>query len=70
MATKKAAAATGGRKIRITMLKSLHGQLQQHRDNMRGLGLKRRHQTVERTATPQVLGMVNGSSFMVKVEEV
>ena len=58
------------KKLRLTLLKSLHGQLQMHRDNMRGLGLRHRHQSVERAATPAILGMVNASSFMVKVEEI
>ena len=59
-----------GKKIRVTMLKSTHGQLQMHRDNMRGLGLRRRHHSVELAATPAVLGMVRESGFMLKVEEV
>jgi large subunit ribosomal protein L30 len=61
---------TDGKKIRLTMLKSTHGQLQMHRDNMRGLGLRRRHHSVEVAATPAVLGMVRQSGFMLKVEEV
>ena len=68
MAIKKGQPATG--KVRLTMLKSTHGQLQMHRDNMRGLGLRRRHQTVELNATPAVLGMVKQSEFMLKVEQV
>ena len=62
--------AASGKKIKVTMLKSTHGQLQMHRDNMRGLGLRRRHHTVELVATPSVIGMVNQSAFMLKVEEV
>jgi large subunit ribosomal protein L30 len=58
------------RKIKVTLLKSTHGQLQMHRDNVRGLGLRRRHHTVELAATPAVLGMVKQSGFMLKVEEV
>ena len=58
------------KKIRVTMLKSLHGQLKMHRDNMRGLGLRRRHHSVELAVTPAVLGMVRESGFMLKVEEV
>jgi large subunit ribosomal protein L30 len=61
---------TEGKKIRVTMLKSTHGQLQMHRDNMRGLGLRRRHHSIEVTTTPAVLGMLRESGFMVKVEEV
>ena len=62
--------AASGKKIKVTMLKSTHGQLQMHRDNMRGLGLRRRHHSVEVLATPSVIGMVNQSAFMLKVEEV
>ena len=58
------------KKVRLTMLKSTHGQLHMHRNNMRGLGLRRRHQTVERVATPAVMGMVQESAFMLKVEQI
>ena len=58
------------KKIRVTLLKSTHGQLHMHRDNIRGLGLRRRHHSVELAVTPAVMGMVNQSAFMLKVEEV
>lgn len=57
-------------RIRVTLLRSIHGQLKQHRDNVRGLGLRRRHQTVELPATPEILGMVQASRHMLKVEQV
>jgi len=57
------------KKVRLTLLRSTHGQLQMHRDNVRGLGLRRRHQVVEVVATPAVMGMVNASKFMFKIEE-
>ena len=59
-----------GKKIRVTLLKSKHGQLKMHVDNLRGLGLRRRHHTVELVATPAVMGMVRESGWMLKVEEV
>ncbi|HUR39830.1 MAG TPA: 50S ribosomal protein L30 [Verrucomicrobiae bacterium] len=58
------------KKLRLTLLKSVHGQLKMHRDNLRGLGLRRRHHTVELNVTPAVLGMVRETSWMLKVEEV
>ena len=70
MVMTKKAAAPKGKKIRLTMLKSKFGQLHMHRDNMRGLGLRRRHQTVERDVSPAVMGMVHQSAFMLKVEEI
>ena len=63
-------AKNDGKKIRLTLLKSVHGQLKMHRDNLRGLGLRRRHHTVELAATPAVLGMVRETGWMLKVEEV
>jgi large subunit ribosomal protein L30 len=63
--TKKSDAKT----VKVTLLKSTHGQLHMHRNNIRGLGLRRRHQTVELAATPAVMGMVRESAFMLKVEE-
>ena len=59
-----------GKKIRVTLLKSVHGQLKMHKDNLRGLGLRRRHHTVELAVTPAVMGMVRESGWMLKVEEV
>jgi large subunit ribosomal protein L30 len=61
---------TDTKKLKITLLKSLHGQLGMHVNNVRGLGLRRRHHTVEVAATPQNLGMVRASEWMLKVEEV
>ncbi len=67
---KTPARAGDAKKIKVTLLKSTHGQLQMHRANIRGLGLRCRHQVVELPVTPAVLGMVRESGFMLKVEEV
>ena len=61
---------TDSKKVRVTLLRSLHGQLHMHVNNVRGLGLTRRHQTLEIAATPENLGMVNASKFMLQVEEI
>ena len=61
---------TDAKKLRLTLLKSPHGQLKMHVNNVRGLGLRHRHHTVEVDATPQNLGMVRASEWMLKVEEV
>ena len=61
---------TDAKKLRVTLLKSLHGQLAMHVNNARGLGLRRRHHSVEIAATPQNLGMVRASEWMLKVEEI
>jgi large subunit ribosomal protein L30 len=55
-------------KIRVTLLRSLIGTKQDHRATVRGLGLRRRQQTVELPATPEILGMVRKVSYLLKVE--
>lgn len=60
---------TQAKKIKVTLLRSIHGQLIKHRNNVHGLGLTRRHQSVQVDATPQIMGMVHASAFMLKVED-
>ena len=57
------------KKIRVTLIRSPFGQLKQHRNNVTGLGLRKMHQSRELVATPAVMGMVNASVHMLKVEE-
>ena len=56
-------------KIRVTLVKSLHGRLQSHRDTVRGLGLRRMRHSVELDDTPQVRGMINKVAYMLRVED-
>ena len=56
-------------KIRITQTKSSSGRLQSHKDTLRGLGLRRIRHTVERNDTPEIRGMINKVSYMVRVED-
>jgi large subunit ribosomal protein L30 len=56
-------------KLRITQVKGLSGRIQQHRDTIAALGLRRINHTVEHNDTPQIRGMINAVRFMVKVEE-
>ena len=59
----------GNRKIRVTLLKSFHGRLQSHKDTVRGLGLRRIRHTVELDDTPEIRGMINRISYMIRVED-
>jgi large subunit ribosomal protein L30 len=56
-------------KIRITQTRSSSGRLQSHKDTLRGLGLRRIRHTVERDDTPEIRGMINKVSYMVRVED-
>ena len=56
-------------KIRVTLVKSVNGRLQGHRDTVRGLGLRRIRHSVELDDTPQVRGMINKIAYMLRVED-
>ena len=55
--------------LKVTLVKSLIGRLPRHRACVRGLGLRRLHQTVEVEDTPQNRGMVRKVDFLLEVEE-
>jgi large subunit ribosomal protein L30 len=57
------------KKIRVSQTKSANGRLQSHKATLIGLGLRRIRHTVELDDTPQVRGMINKVSYMVRVEE-
>ena len=57
------------KQIRVTLVRSPIGFQPKHRECVRGLGLKRMHQTVTLEDTPSVRGMVNKIDYMVRVEE-
>jgi large subunit ribosomal protein L30 len=56
--------------INVTLVRSPIGAQPKHRECVRGLGLKRMHQTVTLEDTPSIRGMVNKVYYMVRVEEV
>jgi len=56
-------------KITVTLVKSVHGRLQSHRDTVRGLGLRRIRHSVELDDTPQIRGMINKVAYMLRVED-
>ena len=54
--------------IRVTLIKSVYGQLHNIRSSVKGLGLRRIGHTVEVGDTPSNRGMVNVASHMLKIE--
>lgn len=58
------------KQIKLKLVRSVHGRLAAHRACVKGLGLRRMHQEVTVTATPEVMGMVNKVSYLLAVEEV
>jgi large subunit ribosomal protein L30 len=57
------------KKIKVTLTRSVHGRLADHKACVAGLGLRRMHHTVEVEDTPCTRGMINKVSYMLKVEE-
>jgi large subunit ribosomal protein L30 len=60
---------TSGKGVKVTLVKSVYGQLHRHRATARGLGLRRMHQTVVVADTPEIRGMLNASRHLFRVEE-
>jgi large subunit ribosomal protein L30 len=54
---------------KVTLVKSVFGQLKAHRATVRGLGLRRIRDTVTVADTPEIRGMLSVSRHMLKVEE-
>ena len=57
------------KKMRITLVKSVASTKQDHRDTVRGLGLKWTNHTVDVIDTPSTRGMVNKVGYLLKVAE-
>ena len=57
------------KQIKVTLVKSLAGQLKNITASVRGLGLRKPHQTVEVADTPQNRGMIYAASHLLKVQE-
>lgn len=64
----KTQAITGGKTIKVTLVRSLIGTRPEHRASVRGLGLRRLNQSVELVDTPAVRGMVNKVAYLVRCE--
>jgi large subunit ribosomal protein L30 len=56
------------KKVKVTLVKSVIGTKESHRATVRGLGLRRLNHTVELQDTPEVRGMINKVSYLVKCE--
>ena len=55
--------------LKVTLIKSMCGRVKNHQACVRGLGLRRMHQTVEVIDTPENRGMINKAYYMLRVEE-
>ena len=62
-----AAKTSAEKRVRVKLVKSPNSAKVTHQATVRGLGLKRMHQTRELEDTPAVRGMINKVAYMVKV---
>ena len=58
------------KKIKITQIRSGIGRPLRQKRTLIALGLRKMHQTVEKDATPQIMGMVGKVQHLVKTEEI
>jgi large subunit ribosomal protein L30 len=61
--------AEGKRRLRVTLIRSPSGRLVRHQACVRGLGLRRLHQSVEVEDIPSIRGMINRVNYLLSVEE-
>jgi large subunit ribosomal protein L30 len=59
----------GTKQIKVTLQRSIFGQLASIVSSVRGLGLRRRHQTVTVDDTPENRGMVRAARHLLSVSE-
>ena len=62
-------AASGEERIRVRWVRSAIGFDRRQRATLRGLGLRRLHQTVELRDTPAIRGMIDKVRHLLAVED-
>ncbi|MBY0451542.1 MAG: 50S ribosomal protein L30 [Sheuella sp.] len=58
------------KQVKVTLVRSTIGTKQDHRDTVRGLGLRRVNSSKVLIDTPEVRGMINKVDYLVTVSEV
>ncbi|HEY7964112.1 MAG TPA: 50S ribosomal protein L30 [Steroidobacteraceae bacterium] len=57
------------KQLKVTLVRSLHGQLKNISASARGLGLRRIHQTVSVKDTPENRGMIQAAVHLLRIEK-
>ncbi len=60
---------SSGNRLKLTLIKSKFGRLKNHQACVKGLGLRKMHHSVVVTNSPEIQGMINKISYLVKVED-
>ncbi len=61
--------ATKAKQVKVTLIKSVFGQLRSHRATVSGLGLRRIRDSRVLVDTAEVRGMIRSATHLLKVEE-
>lgn len=56
------------KQLKITLVRSVIGRPQKHREVVKGLGLRKTNSSVIRKDCPEIRGMINKISHLLKVE--
>jgi len=65
----KPASKSASKQVTVTLTRSMHGQLKNIAASVRGLGLRRMHQSVMIADTPENRGMIHVAGHLLKVEQ-
>jgi large subunit ribosomal protein L30 len=69
MKSSKSAAKPAGKQVTVTLTRSVHGQLKNIAASVRGLGLRKPHQSVIVADTAENRGMMQVAGHLLKVEQ-
>ncbi len=57
------------KQVKVTLIKSIHGQIRSHPATVSGLGLRRIRDSRVLADTPEIRGMINSANHLLQVEE-
>jgi large subunit ribosomal protein L30 len=57
-------------KVKITLVKSTIDRVEGQKRTVRALGITKLNQTVEKEATPQIMGMIKKVAHLLKIENI
>ena len=57
-------------KVKLTLVKSLIGRKKEHIATVNALGLRKIRKEIEHEEIPQIKGMINKVSYLLKIEQV
>jgi len=61
--------ATKTKQVKVTLVKSIYGQLKSHQGTINGLGLRRIRDSRVLADTPEIRGMIRSALHLLLVEE-